>query len=862
MRRNESRKPDKSSSSSEGGHSLRKLKQRGDAATDPAVPVPPLDNKAGSNKSSVYERRSSKRRPSSTGSFCSVRSRIAPVAQDLEHSALIAAAASELEVDARRSLLKRRVREAPGSPTEEPSEDSTTKDRLSKAGALLPDDPAKAGAAPSTSSGTAESSQAATRSQHPPDGIASTQAEAKDEVEALASLGGPEEHCSRSEETNDGLDTLLPPPPHNSSHSYSLARHLPFLSDVTKTVQPKARKAFQVSERLPSHLCTTSDCAAHAAALGVGKYDLLGRGTKDPCLDFGEFVCSAAEFPYPWSGLPLMTQMLVDYVVQFGRQLPTVSVLAKAVLAMRTCLDTSTRSDNDIEHLLEFMQGRSFDWPADEKDVVDPRDYTRPLKALVELNVKWALPLWFDIALRPSGPQGRTIVQTSTTKALVWRKLHKEAKQLGLITSYVETFFSALISRRGAAPSFVAFVRQNSWQVQSLIFGHLSNAVEAKIRDPKLMHLRTLSTEEHLPQLRPEDWAHILQWAFNAKPAIASDDIFLATNIYVIRSMRRIFERLTARDVLFHTTLWFVQEVGPLASKTLSLFTGLSEAANLLDSVACGLHIEAVYYAALVMMSKLEFSAPQRLAVSDLLRSVMKTARDRIRIIPEANYQTRSTLEAAFINTSATAWPWGELSVLKSLEQYYGATNTSPRSAFDEWLAIRLHIQGFTGDREFTNKVFRIESSRLANYDLIDNVILLCAAVLKAPFYYTKRHERHGEAGSFPSGERLLEILWGISPCNATYDLFPTVAGLQLAHSAYVRFRYAEDDVPLAPLKNYTAEQVFFMTFCLTLCSLDGPKGWISEICNHAVKYLPAFARSFNCPPASPMSTKPVCPDN
>ncbi|KAH8010164.1 hypothetical protein HPB51_025599 [Rhipicephalus microplus] len=441
MRRNESRKPDKSSSSSEGGHSLRKLKQRGDAATDPAVPVPPLDNKAGSNKSSVYERRSSKRRPSSTGSFCSVRSRIAPVAQDLEHSALIAAAASELEVDARRSLLKRRVREAPGSPTEEPSEDSTTKDRLSKAGALLPDDPAKAGAAPSTSSGTAESSQAATRSQHPPDGIASTQAEgarslaaaelpwkrrqrtpessarkAKDEVEALASLGGPEEHCSRSEETNDGLDTLLPPPPHNSSHSYSLARHLPFLSDVTKTVQPKARKAACACPSLwlcgglallllatvfvltslwmavpgvgkaPSHLCTTSDCAAHAAALGVGKYDLLGRGTKDPCLDFGEFVCSAAEFPYPWSGLPLMTQMLVDYVVQFGRQLPTVSVLAKAVLAMRTCLDTSTRSDNDIEHLLEFMQGRSFDWPADEKDVVDPRDYTRPLKVFIRAS--------------------------------------------------------------------------------------------------------------------------------------------------------------------------------------------------------------------------------------------------------------------------------------------------------------------------------------------------------------------------------------------------------------------------------------------------------------------------------------------
>ncbi|KAH7989027.1 hypothetical protein HPB52_025376 [Rhipicephalus sanguineus] len=598
----------------------------------------------------------------------------------------------------------------------------------------------------------------------------------------------------------------------------------------------------------PPGLCKSTDCADHAAALGVGKYDVAGRGTRDPCQDFGQFVCSVAEIRYPWSRLPVMTQMLVDYVVQLGRQLPTVAVLAKAGLAMRTCLDTSTRNDEDVEHLLEFMQGRSFDWPADESDLVDPTDYARPLKALVELTVKWALPLWFDIELRPSSSgQGRTIVQTSSTRALVWRELHAEAEMLGLITIYVETFCSALILRRRAAPSFVAFVRQNSLDVQSLIFRHLSDAVSASIRDPKLMHLRTLSTKEHLPQLQPQDWAHALQWAFHAAPAIAPDDAFLATNIYVIRSMRRIFESLTAREVLFHTTLWFLQEVGPLASKTLSLFTALSEASNMLNSISCGLHIEAVYHAALVMKSKLEFSAPQ----------------------------------------SATAWPWGELSVLKSLEHYYGPTNTAPRSAFDEWLSIRLHVQNFAGDRDLATKVFRIESSRLANYDLIDNVILICAAALTAPFYYTSgtsamvygglgsilgaeiAHTLHSfpallkeEAQILPSGERLLEILWGISPCNATYGLFPAVAGLQLAHSAYVRFRYAEDDVPLALLKNYTAEQVFFMTFCLTLCDYDYNRGWASQICNHAVKHLPAFARSFNCPPESLMSTKPVCPES
>ncbi|KAL1445953.1 hypothetical protein MTO96_044740 [Rhipicephalus appendiculatus] len=178
MSRNESRKPDRSSSSSEGGRSLRKLKRRcedADATTNSAIPVPPLDGEAGTNKSSVWGRRSSKRQPSSTGSFCSVRSRTGPAARDPEHSALIAAAASELEVDARRSQQKRRVHEVPASPTEEPPEDSTTKARLPLAGRLLPGNPVNAGGAPSTSRGTAESSQAFTRGRQPADGIASTQ---------------------------------------------------------------------------------------------------------------------------------------------------------------------------------------------------------------------------------------------------------------------------------------------------------------------------------------------------------------------------------------------------------------------------------------------------------------------------------------------------------------------------------------------------------------------------------------------------------------------------------------------------------------------------------------------------------------
>ncbi|XP_065304416.1 endothelin-converting enzyme-like 1 [Dermacentor albipictus] len=902
----------------------------------------------------LSQHRLSTHRPSSTASFCSAQSEAAAeAAQDPERSVLVTADATELEVDAHRSREDQRVLEVPPSPAEEsPVGHSSAGARLPMTNTQSPDVPGtryQANEAPTVSTRTAEDPQALTAAQR--SGATTTsklagrarrlapaespwqkgrvrmpstafrKCRSLEQLETLASSGGTEDHWSPSEGTSERLGSVLPPP-HESTTSHSLTRRLSFLTKgaagVSAGLGPKklarvwpwpcvcggllallllAAVLVFVAFSMPNpdvvqapRLCTSTDCADHATALGVGKYSEEGtRDQSDPCLDFGAFVCSAAPIRHPWTRLPLMTQVLFEYATQLGRRVSSVAVLAKATMVMRTCLDSSTRSDGDVERLLEFMDGRSFDWPIDEGALGDPFDYSRPLKALVELSAKWALPLWFDIDLRRSGSQqGRTIVQTSSAMAAVWLKLHIELEKLRLSAIYVETFLSTLISKRGAAPSFIAFLRRDSAEVQSKVFQHLNDAVVADIRDPKLMYLRSLGTEGHLPQLRSDEWARVLQWAFQGEPAITADDAFLATNIYVIRSMRRIFERMTALEVLFHTTWWFLQAVGPLASRTLSSFTVPSEIGSIVNKLSCGLHVEAVYHAALATKSKLEFSAPQRLAIGDLLRSVMKTALDKIRTMRGASDRARATLEAAFSNTTATVWPWGELSVLKSLEQYYG-TSTGSLSAFGEWLSIRLQVQRFVGDRErdLATKVFRLESNRLASYDLIDNVILLCAAALTPPLYYTNgtsamvygglgfvlgaevAHTLHSflallkeEAAILPSGEQLLEMLWGISPCSDTYHWFPAVGGLQLAHAAYTRFRYAEDDVPLALMRNYTAEQVFFMTFCLTLCDYHSIKGWSSKMCNHAVKHLPAFAHAFKCPPESPMSTKPVCPQN
>ncbi|KAH6939970.1 hypothetical protein HPB50_023000 [Hyalomma asiaticum] len=140
MRREQSTRPEGSSSISEGGRPLKMSKRRSDttqAAAKPATPAAPLDSepaKMAGKDSDVSRPRSSIHRPSSTASFWSVQSAAGPAAtaaRDPEHSTLVAAAAADLEVDVRRSRKRRRIHEVPASPAEEPPEVSTANSRVS-----------------------------------------------------------------------------------------------------------------------------------------------------------------------------------------------------------------------------------------------------------------------------------------------------------------------------------------------------------------------------------------------------------------------------------------------------------------------------------------------------------------------------------------------------------------------------------------------------------------------------------------------------------------------------------------------------------------------------------------------------------
>ncbi|KAH8026272.1 hypothetical protein HPB51_017810 [Rhipicephalus microplus] len=62
----------------------------------------------------------------------------------------------------------------------------------------------------------------------------------------------------------------------------------------------------------------------------------------------------------------------------------------------------------------------------------------------------------------------------------------------------------------------------------------------------------------------------------------------------------------------------------------------------------------------------------------------------------------------------------------------------------------------------------------------------------------------------------------------------------------------------LKGMEQFTGEQVFFMTMCLSLCQEDGPLR-SSPPCNAAVRNFAPFATAFNCSRRSAMNPAKKC---
>ncbi|KAL1478540.1 hypothetical protein MTO96_016225 [Rhipicephalus appendiculatus] len=577
-------------------------------------------------------------------------------------------------------------------------------------------------------------------------------------------------------------------------------------------------------------LCETADCVAHAAALTVK--DPTAAGT--PCFDFGRFVCSAWDKRLLMESLLAMTRMKAN---GSGGEL-----MDRPADFMGLCKMARPAKDSaGVEAFKQFLRGEANFF------VRGAATYGKLLEALVVLSGKWFVPLWFQFDHVAATENSRFITIKTEPLTTLWRKLHGTLKAYA---GFVEQFIRVIYDNGTASvpASYLEFLRTESAEVQTKV-------------------LKWMSVAETDPHPMP-----VLGFKVGQRYSV------FVSSTALMGAMNVATKALSAQQLLYHTVWWFVQQVGALTSNSLFETTtfALGESSALYEGLLCGIQHAA------------NFPADDRKSVVETLNVVHSETSKVVRSSQTLGQPQRDWIYFMLLETQPVVWPLAPHFDPKDLPRLYGESVDNTRGFFGHWRSSHEGLAKQTGGpyHSAAAKFYRLDTTSLTFYEPVLKEIAVSTAAIQAPLYYGAGTEamRYGGLG-FAYADRLVRSMnvrtllhasaFAVTPVadlkdrlleamlcsdrNEKLKAFPYLPALALAHAAYSKTVNGTSDIRLKGLEEYSAEQVFFMTACLTMCEQDSAGRRHSPNCNAAARNFAPFAEAFNCPLGSPMNRRDKC---
>ncbi|XP_075726189.1 membrane metallo-endopeptidase-like 1 [Rhipicephalus microplus] len=629
--------------------------------------------------------------------------------------------------------------------------------------------------------------------------------------------------------------------------------------------------------------CDTSDCENHVSALGLSRVH-----AEDPCEDFGRFVCSGWTLKYKGATRTVVQEVLVDWfhrVADLALSNTTGGAISnEAHKMMVACVTRPEDYTASLKGLKSFMAARGLAWP--ENDLhVGPEDYAKLLRLLIDLDVNWALPFWFHIERQHSGSEkGRAFVlRPSSMVSFLWHFNRKLQNHRGAYDWYVELFELFVFRDDISVPSAFHSFLKNSAGVQMNISEALGSVDKSGVYRPQLIRLGSKPTTA--TKLTPVMWMDALREVYGNELPVTVSDVLLATKERLIAVIENLFVTFSAETLWFHTTWWFLQDVGTFSSSVLPAIIATINFGKLgraLNDVYCVVQAELTYSALLAAITMSQFTKDEVREIPGYFGRIKTTAIEKMASSERMNDSMKVKLLNVLRETAIALWPEGDLLSQGSFDELYGAADNVSSDFFSLWHHARLALQKSRGSSlyEEATKTCRVNKNRLFLYKIIPNIFSASVASLRPPLYYASGTSAMTYGGiAFFFARELVDALsfmilrprrnestWGTNTprqvwhevsCPAPEDralVFPTLPALDIAYSAYKRYRNPTKDLPLRGLDSYTPEQIFFLTFCHATCRIEEPTGvQFSPDCTMAVRNFEPFAKAFSCKPGTRM---------
>ncbi|XP_037567921.2 uncharacterized protein LOC119448773 [Dermacentor silvarum] len=470
----------------------------------------------------------------------------------------------------------------------------------------------------------------------------------------------------------------------------------------------------------------------------------------------------------------------------------------------------------------------------------------------------------------------------------LWHRVHISLNRT-LYQDYVEHFIDVVYNNGsasgGASESYLQFLRTRSAYVQNNVFEELS--APTREQHPLPVHGYISELSDFVPMFSAKDWTSALAAAYDATTR-ESTAVYVSSR-GLLDSMKALLSAFSALELLYHTAWWFLQQIATFTSNELYAAATATFGAHgsLHVKVLCAVQVSITYHALVADNFWVNRTDADREAVRRILRALQDTVRNATRVSSAAGLPVRSLLYM-LDETRPVAWPEAPLDFRSGLLLLYGEAVDSEHGFFGHWLSSHRMVQASYGRswHKAAGLVYRLDTSALSTYSAARGVISLATAAAEPPFYYNTGTPAMAFGGlGFVYALRLLLAmdvtvllnsaalgslvvaddhdhlarLLACSDHEEKYAAFPFLPALEAAHAAYVQSVSGTVEPRLKGLEDFTAEQVFFMTMCLSLCQEDGAGRRSSPPCNAAARNFAPFAAAFRCTDKSAMNPAEKC---
>ncbi|EEC01221.1 hypothetical protein IscW_ISCW000558 [Ixodes scapularis] len=624
--------------------------------------------------------------------------------------------------------------------------------------------------------------------------------------------------------------------------------------------------------RRKTEYCETEDCRIHAAILKRAMDPAV-----NPCDNFYKFVCGSwkgSQSIVTTSSADDVTLRVYASVIQTLLREDTQPNVPKKLF--RTCNTPTSSNRKDVESFKEIKKDIGILWPEKRQTFVHPLDL------LLKLSIRWNFNLLLNVRVIPaSRRRNRTLLFSEGIIAASFQEPLVNTMSITAFQRYVEEHYKIL----GASPD------TNLRELMAAERVILAAALHIRQGVPEQLAVPLQSMQNFTPTVEPEQWLQLLNNYSEPEPPFTLEQIVIVEDARLLRKIGELLKNHPAEQLVIGIAWIFIQSYLWAVSSSPTIRFGKADTINRYKPVLCLEYMNAalgLLGATEYLQSK--FSRTAQLCVHDMVRNLTKSAKSKIHSSPWISKKIKILALDKLEDMYLDVWPIDDDFGGETSSLLYSRLGNMTDSFAENLLTVTENMRPLIK----LDPIKAIHSKQIAppsgflSYLYYLNQISVAPGGVDAPRFYVNGTlaMTYGGIGislarqvvkAFdPLGitidDRSNAVKWvdtatlsayaARANCNKTgVSAFPTVVALEVSYSA-LKQAIEDQDVPFADfrlrgLKEFTEDQILFITYCNGLCSLSREDS--ESECNLPLKRFPPFAETFKCAIGTPMNPLRKC---